>query len=80
MGELYAGNYNRGKYFTIADGVFWGFYAGFNIYGSWQRHNYKSFAASDAGVNPVNKDADFYAAIGEVTSIDEWNRLQSLRP
>ena len=38
MGELYAENYESGKYFTIADGVIWGFVAGFNIYGNRQEN------------------------------------------
>src|ERR1039457_6180733 len=32
MGELYAGNYASGKYFTIAEAVFWGTYIGMNQY------------------------------------------------
>jgi len=51
MGELYAGNYERGKYFTIAEGVFWCTYAGLKVYGNWQKDNYKSFAVTNAGVN-----------------------------
>ncbi|MEJ2103128.1 MAG: hypothetical protein P8X47_00970 [Ignavibacteriaceae bacterium] len=36
MGELYAGDYNTGKYFTIADGVLWGTFIGMNVYSNWQ--------------------------------------------
>ena len=57
MGELYAGGYDSGKYFTIADGVLWGVFIGFNSYGNWKQDNYKSFAKSQAGVNLDGKDA-----------------------
>ena len=51
MGELYADNYETGKYYTVADGVIWGFVAGFNIYGNRQEDNYKAFAQSYGGVD-----------------------------
>ncbi|MCX6151643.1 MAG: hypothetical protein NTX22_14065 [Ignavibacteriales bacterium] len=78
MGELYAGNYDRGKYFTVADGVFWGAYAGFNIYGNWQRNSYKSFAATYGGVEINGKDAGYFANISEFTNIDDYNRRKGL--
>ncbi|MGE5352377.1 MAG: hypothetical protein ACM3P0_09860 [Acidobacteriota bacterium] len=78
MGELYGGNYSSGKYFTIADGVLWGVYAGYNIYGNWQRNNYKTFARSFGGVNPEGKNSDFYANIGAYISQEEYNRRQGL--
>lgn len=74
MGELYGGSYNSGKYFTIADGVIWGVFAGFNIYGNWQRNNYKTFAASYGGINPEGKSADYYSNISEYVNVDEYNR------
>jgi hypothetical protein len=78
MGELYAGSYNSGKYFTIAEGVIWGFYAGMKIYGGWKRENYKDFASSFGGVNPADKDADYYAIIGDYLDVNEYNRLKAL--
>lgn len=78
MGELYGGNYSSGKYFTIADGVLWGVFAGYNIYGNWQRNNYKTFAQSYGGVIPQGKDAAFYASVGEFISQEEYNRRQGL--
>lgn len=77
MGELYAGSYSSGKYFTIAEGALWATYIGFNAYGSWQQDNYKSFAASNAGVNNNNKNSDYYANIGLYLSINEYNDTQA---
>ena len=73
MGELYAGNYSSGKYFTIAEGAFWGSYIGMNTYSNWQKDRYHSFAASNGGVNVAGKDDGYYANIGIYTDINEYN-------
>lgn len=78
MGELYAGDYSTGQYFTIADGVLWGFLFGFNTYGNWQENNYKSFLRSEGGGNPIGKDEDFFANVGLYVDIDQYNRRQEL--
>ena len=78
MGELYAGNYNSGKYFTIADGILLSTYIGMNIYAGNKKDNYKSFAAANAEVNTEGKDDDYFATIGEYFSIDEYNDKKAL--
>jgi hypothetical protein len=77
MGELYAGNYNTGKYFTIAEGIFWGSYIGINQYSNWEKQRYHSFAASNGGVNVAGKSDDYFANIGIYTDINEYNDLKS---
>jgi len=79
MGELYADAYNVGKYFTIADGLLWGTFIGMNAYSNWQEDSYKSYAASEAGViNDASKDEDFYANIGDYTSVYTYNEQKAL--
>jgi len=78
MGELYAGNYSSGKYFTIAEGALWLSYAGISTYGNWQEDRYKALAVSKGGINPSGKDEDYYATISEYLSIDEYNNEQAL--
>ncbi len=78
MGELYAGDYSLGKYLTIADGVFWGFAAGFNIYGNWQKDNYQSYAATQAGVSLDGKDDLYFATIADYVDVEQYNRIQEL--
>lgn len=78
MGELYAGNYSSGKYFTIAEGSLWLTYIGINSYGGWQQDRYKSLAASKGGVNVAGKNSDYFATISEYVSIDEYNDEQAL--
>ncbi len=79
MGELYAGSYSSGKYFTIADGILWGTFAGFEYYANWKEKDYKSFAQSNAGVDLNGKDSDFYANVGVYISSDEYNKEMDLQ-
>ncbi len=78
MGELYAGDYSIGQYLTVADGVFWGLVAGFNVYGDWEKDNYISFAASYGGVDTDGKDDDYFATIGDYSSSEQYNTIQEL--
>jgi len=78
MGELYADGYSSGKYFTIADGILWGTFIGMNVYANWQEENYKSYAASNAGVNNDGKDAKYYADISSYQNIDDFNNEKAL--
>ena len=78
MGELYADSYSSGKYFTIAEGALWGIFIGMNSYANWQRDRYKSFAASDGGVDLSDKDADYFSNISQFISIDEYNNTKAL--
>jgi len=78
MGELYANDYSSGKYFTIADGVLWGVFAGFDIYAKNQEDNYKSFAQSNAGAGINGKDAAYFANIGIYSSVDAYNTEKEL--
>lgn len=78
MGELYAGGYESGKYFTIADGVLWGTLAGFNIYGNWKQNNYESFASVNAGANFSGKDSDFRANVSVYMSWEQYNKDMDL--
>ncbi len=78
MGELYAGSYTSGKYFTIADGALWGIYIGMNSYSNWQLDRYKSYATEMGSVNSQGKDATYYATIGDYMNIDQYNNAQLL--
>lgn len=79
MGELYADAYSTGKYFTIADGILWGTFIGMNAYSDWQEDNYKTYAASSGSViNDANKDEEFYANIGDYTSVYTYNDQKAL--
>lgn len=78
MGELYAGSYNSGIYFTIADGVLWGTFAGMNVYGNWQKDRYITYAQTKAGITTDYKDDTFYATIGDYSDIEKYNDQMAL--
>ncbi|MCK5086335.1 MAG: hypothetical protein KAQ90_02390 [Melioribacteraceae bacterium] len=78
MGELYAGNYSSGKYFTIADGVLWGTLIGVSAYANNQEENYRAFAETHGGVDLEGKDSKYFADIGNYLDIYQYNRRQEL--
>ncbi|MDP4115052.1 MAG: hypothetical protein Q8903_02900 [Bacteroidota bacterium] len=78
MGELYAGNYSSGKYFTAAEGLLWVSYIGMNSYAGWKKDDYKALAVKNAGVSPDGKDELFYANIGDYASVDNFNNTKTL--
>lgn len=78
MGEYYAGNYSTGKYFTIADGVFWGVFAGITIYGNNKENDYRAFAQSFGGVKINEKDSEYFANIGVYENIEDYNKQREL--
>ncbi len=78
MGELYAGGYNSGIYFTIADGVLWGTFVGMNVYGNWQKDRYIAYAQTKAGITTDYKDDTFYATIGDYSDIEKYNDQMAL--
>jgi hypothetical protein len=49
-----------------------------SAYSSWQEDNYQTYAASQAGVDNSNKDDDYYATIGEYTSIESYKDQKAL--
>lgn len=73
MGELYAGEYEVGKYFTIAEGALWLTFTSVELYGAALRTDARSFAVSHAGINTVGKDRQYFIDIGNYLSIDEFN-------
>jgi hypothetical protein len=78
MGELYADGYSSGKYFTIAEGTLWGIFIGMNTYANWQKDRYVAYAVTNGDINTSGKDADYYATIGEYSSITQFNDAQAL--
>jgi len=78
MGELYAGTFSTGKYFTVADAGLWLTYGGFITHGNWLRNDARSFAVEHAGVQPEGKDDNFFVDIGDFNNIDDYNQ-QKLR-
>lgn len=73
MGELYAGGFNSGKYFLLAEGLLWLSYAAIDIHASSQREDARVFSAVHAGVNRSGKDDQFFVNVGNFASVDDYN-------
>ncbi|MGH2568341.1 MAG: hypothetical protein ACRDGA_08380 [Bacteroidota bacterium] len=76
MGEWYAGNFDSGKYFLIADGSFWLTYGAFRLRGDWLREDARSFATLHAGAQFSGKDDQFAVNVGGYSSVDDYNQAR----
>lgn len=79
MGELYAGDFSSGKYFTIADGLIWGTLAGFAMHANNKEDDYKALAKSFAGADISDKDEDYFTNVGLYLDTESYNRAMLLR-
>ncbi|MCI0554386.1 MAG: hypothetical protein L0287_25855 [Anaerolineae bacterium] len=75
-GEWYAGNFETGKYFLLADGALWLSYGAFQLRGDWLREDARSFAQRHAGADFSGKDNEFDVNIGNFLSMDEFNQAR----
>ncbi len=74
MGELYAGNYGMGKYFTIAEGALWITLLGVDRYAHWLQDDAYQFAAQHAQARVDGKSDQFFADIGNDSDVYAYNR------
>lgn len=79
MGELYAGGFDSGKYFTIAEATLWGVFTGFKLYAYNRESSYKSYAQVTGGVNLNDKNEDYFANVGLYGSLTEYNNDMALK-
>lgn len=73
MGELYAGNYESGKYFTVAEGALWLGFGGMNWYASSQQNDARSFAAQHAGISTEGKSDQYFIDVGDFQNTYAYN-------
>lgn len=78
MGELYAGGYSSGKYFTAADGVLWLALFGVDYHARSLRDDARAFAAAHAGFAQSGKDDRYYVDVGNFDDVHAYNE-QALR-
>ena len=75
-GELYAGNFETGKYAAVAEAAIWVTYAAFYTQGNWVRQDARLFAVQHAGTNFNSKNDQFDVNIGNYLSIDDYNQAK----
>jgi hypothetical protein len=73
MGELYAGSYSSGKYFTIAEGTLWVTFIALNRYAQWVQDDARQFASQHAGITMNGQSDQFFADVGDYTSVQAHN-------
>jgi hypothetical protein len=73
MGELYAGNYSTGKYFTIAEGGLWITLGAVQWYATGLQDDARRFAVQHAQINLDGKDDQYFVDIGEFQNINDYN-------
>jgi len=73
MGELYAGDYGAGKYFTIAEGVLALGAISLDRYGNWIKDDGRQFAVTHAHSGLDGKDDLYFSVIGDYQSVYEYN-------
>jgi hypothetical protein len=76
MGEMYAGNYSSGKYFTIVEGALWITLLSFDRYGQWTQDDARNYAVQHAGISMAGKDDQYFVDIGDYQSVQDYNDAQ----
>ena len=73
MGELYAGEYGSGKYFTIIEGALVVGLVSFDRYANWLKDDSRQFAAAHAHTSVEGKDDQFFSDIGDYQTVYDFN-------
>ena len=73
MGELYAGDYSTGKYFTIAEAGLWLTMGAYQWYATGLRDDSRQFAVQHAGLSLNGKSDKYFVDIGEFRDIYLYN-------
>ena len=76
MGELYAGNFDAGKYNFIADGVLWLGYAGVLTQSGWIRRDARAFAVEHSGAMFDGKNDQYEVNLGNFMTTEEYNQAK----
>jgi hypothetical protein len=73
MGELYAGDYSSGKFFTGADGVLWLSLYAVDAHANSIQDDARTYAALHAGFDPAGKDDEYYSDVGNFNDVYAFN-------
>jgi len=73
MGELYAGDYGAGKYFTIAEGLLVLGAVSLDRYGNWIKDDARQYAVLHAHSGLDGKDDQYFSNIGDYQSVYDYN-------
>jgi hypothetical protein len=74
MGELYAGEYNSGKYFTIAEGALWITLGSVHWYANWLQNDARNFAVQHAGITQEGRTDQYFIDVGNFGNTYTYNQ------
>jgi hypothetical protein len=77
-GEIYGGAKTKGQIFIFSEASVWAGYFAFRTYGNWLEDDYKSYAASHAGVDLIGKPGNFFDNLAFYDSRDLYNQFAPL--
>lgn len=75
-GQYYAESKTMAKVFFVSEILLWGSYVGFTVWGNWLEDDYRTFAATHAGINPDGKPKRYFVDIGNFNDIFDFNQAQ----
>lgn len=73
LGENYLGKTTRAQIFFGTEVSLWLGYSGFIMYRDWRKEDYKTYAASFAGVDLSGKEDSYFVNMGNYNSIYDYN-------
>lgn len=77
-GQFYNESKTKAGVFAGTEASLWlGFFT-FRTIGSWKKTDYQNYAVAHAGVNPEDKDDDFYERLTFYDDRDQYNQLTRL--
>ncbi len=77
LGELYAGNFETGRYSLAAAAGLWLGYAGFQYTSAWIKDDARVYAADHASADFTGKDDQFLVNVSNYSSMDAYNTAKS---
>jgi len=72
-GQFYTGARGRGEVFLGAEVATWIGYFAFRTYGNWKEDDYRRYAVKYAGIDPVDKNDEFYRNLTFYDSREDYN-------
>ena len=76
LGERYVGNKGKAQFFFATEISLWLSYTGFVTYREWQKDDYKTYAATHAGVDLDGKSESYFVDIGNYNNIYQYNETK----
>jgi hypothetical protein len=78
-GQRRGGARTSARNFFVAEVLLWSSFAALEVYGGWQKNDYKIFSTSHAGAQISGKNDQFFVEMGNFISVEEYNQARLRR-